>query len=339
MTDTGPLNSNAVRRYVLAKIRDSSPGLSTIAYATCSMTMTLTNKFLVDTFHFNYPFFLVAVQNGITLILLLVSRSLFPEVIDLGVGSPSLSKAKRFAVGSIMFVMTLTSGMHALRLLSVPVVTVLKNFGIILVALGDHLLFGQFVDIQTIFALFLILLSSVLSGLTDLSFTLNGYLWMLFNISVNMGYVLYTRFALKTFFKTEFELCFYNCILSLPMLLFLSVVSSEFASIAHYDGLSTAFIGTLVLSSVVGFGLSLASLWCINANSAVHFSMVGAIAKIPLSVIGYIVFPRPISFNNGCSITFGLLSGVFYTHTKYRRQRMASSELTPASENDDDHAG
>jgi hypothetical protein len=34
---------------------------------------------------------------------------------------------------------------------------------------------GQFVDIQTIFALFLILLSSVLSGLTDLSFTLNGY--------------------------------------------------------------------------------------------------------------------------------------------------------------------
>ena len=36
-------------------------------------------------------------------------------MIDLGVGSPSLSKAKRFAVGSIMFVMTLTSGMHALR--------------------------------------------------------------------------------------------------------------------------------------------------------------------------------------------------------------------------------
>jgi hypothetical protein len=30
------------------------------------------------------------------------------------------------------------------------------------------------VDIQTMFALFLILLSSVLSGLTDLSFTLNG---------------------------------------------------------------------------------------------------------------------------------------------------------------------
>ena len=28
------------------------------------------------------------------------------------------------------------------QLLSVPVVTVLKNFGIILVALGDHLLFG-----------------------------------------------------------------------------------------------------------------------------------------------------------------------------------------------------
>ena len=34
---------------------------------------------------------------------------------------------------------------------------------------------GQFVDMHTIFALLLILLSSVLSGLTDLSFTLNGY--------------------------------------------------------------------------------------------------------------------------------------------------------------------
>jgi hypothetical protein len=29
------------------------------------------------------------------------------------------------------------------QLLSVPVVTVLKNFGIILVALGDHILFGK----------------------------------------------------------------------------------------------------------------------------------------------------------------------------------------------------
>jgi hypothetical protein len=41
--------------------------------------------------------------------------SLFPEVIDLGMASSSLAKAKRFAVGSLMFVMTLTSGMHALR--------------------------------------------------------------------------------------------------------------------------------------------------------------------------------------------------------------------------------
>jgi len=338
MAESG-YNSNAMRRYLLSKIRDSSPGLSTVAYATCSMSMTLTNKFLVDTFHFNYPFFLVAVQNSITLLLLLVSRSLFPEVIDLGMASSSLAKAKRFAVGSLMFVMTLTSGMHALRLLSVPVVTVLKNFGIILVALGDHILFGQFVDMHTIFALLLILLSSVLSGLTDLSFTLNGYLWMLFNITANMGYVLYTRFALKTFFKTEFELCFYNCILSLPMLLAWSVASSEFANIVHYDGLSAAFLCTLVFSSVVGFALSLASLWCINANSAVHFSMVGAIAKIPLSVIGYVVFPRPMSFNNGCSVAFGLLSGVFYSHTKYRRQRMQPAEASKPVDDDDDHVG
>ena len=254
---------------------------------------------------------------------------LFPKFFDLGPPF-GFAKAMAWLPGNVMFVMTLVSGAASLRVLAVPVITVLKNFGIVLVAVGDQVFFGQRVDRHTGLALVLILCSGVLSGVTDLSFSWSGYCWMLFNVTANMGYVLYTRFSLKANKKNsfdEFELCLYNCVLSIPLLLPCAWLAGEFRALSSFTGFtSPGLLVALAVSSANGFGLSLAALWCIRTNSAVHFSMVGAMAKIPLSIVGYFIFPRPISFTGGCSIAFGLISGVFYTRSKLAAQTHKADE-------------
>lgn len=57
-------------------------------------------------------------------------------------------------------------------------------------------------------------------------------------------------------------------------------------------------------------------------------------AKIPLSLFGYLLFPRPISTTGCISIAFGLSSGVHYTRSKLK----ATAAATAAKEKELDDA-
>jgi GDP-mannose transporter len=70
-----------------------------------------------------------------------------------------------------------TSG-FALQYLSVPMVTVFKNFTVCFIAYGDQIFFKANHSKMVVFSLALMIFGSLLSAATDLSFNLYGYLWM-----------------------------------------------------------------------------------------------------------------------------------------------------------------
>lgn len=77
-----------------------------------------------------------------------------------------------------------------------------------------------------------------------------------------------------------------------------------------------SFVIALVLSGCVGFALNLTSLWCVSETSATTYSMVGALNKVPLAILGTLLFGAPMDARNGLMVAFGLAAGMVYAYAK-----------------------
>ena len=58
-------------------------------------------------------------------------------------------------------------------------ITVFKNLGICITVFGDYLFFGAKQSKLIKLSIIIILIGSACAGITDLTFTLEGYAWML----------------------------------------------------------------------------------------------------------------------------------------------------------------
>lgn len=84
---------------------------------------------------------------------------------------------------------------------------------------------------------------------------------------------------------SKLGMVYYNNTLALPLLATLALFTGEMPQLAAYEGYSSlGFQVSTVITGVVGFGLSVASLWCVQVTSPSTYSMVGALNKIPLAV-------------------------------------------------------
>ena len=73
-----------------------------------------------------------------------------------------------------------------------------------------------------------------MAGMTDLTFTVEGYLWMITHILIQSSYVLYVRKLKNTIKLEEFEMSFYNNIISLPLFVFLCFANDEWDGAINY---------------------------------------------------------------------------------------------------------
>jgi GDP-mannose transporter len=92
-----------------------------------------------------------------------------------------------------------------------------------------------------------------------------------------------------------------------------------------------AFIAALVLSGCVGYFLNLASLWCVAETSATTYSMIGALNKIPVTLLGALLFNAPINAQSAAFIAFGLLAGMTYAYAKTIDPDAGRAVIKPAS--------
>ncbi len=97
--------------------------------------------------------------------------------------------------------------------------------------------------------------------------------------------VLYLRVAVTSINLSKLGMVYYNNFLALPLLAVCAILSGELSVLPEFPDLySASFLTSVVATGVVGFGLSIGSLWCVQVTSPSTYSMVGALNKIPLAV-------------------------------------------------------
>ncbi|KAF8411702.1 hypothetical protein HHK36_004260 [Tetracentron sinense] len=308
-----------VRNNRLVKIHNQAL-LSGLAYCFSSCSMILVNKFVLSSYDFNAGISLMVYQN-------LVSVVIVSVLSFLGIISTEPLTWRLIQVWlpvNVIFVGMLVTSMFSLKYINVAMVTVLKNVTNVITALGEMYLFKKHHDSRVWTALFLMIISAISGGITDLSFHAVGYTWQVINCFLTASYSLTLRRVMDTAKQVtksgnlnEFSMVLLNNILSLPLGVLLIFVFNEVDYLSKTPLLILpTFWLVMTLSGFLGLAISFTSMWFLHQTGATTYSLVGSLNKIPLSVAGILLFKVPTSLENSASILFGLIAGVFFAKAK-----------------------
>ncbi|KAG0227902.1 GDP-mannose transporter into the lumen of the Golgi [Mortierella sp. GBA43] len=231
---------------------------------------------------------------------------------------------------------------------SIPVYTIFKNLTIILIAYGEVVWFGSQVTPMMLLSFAFMVLSSVIAGWSDVSSVMSkdrdpseaielnpGYWWMALNCLTSAGYVLYMRKRIKSFNFKDFDTVYYNNLLSLPVMVFLSLClegwSSEELERTFAPDVRQALTVAILLSGVSSFLISYGSAWCVRCTSSTTYSMVGALNKLPVAASGILFLGDPATFGNVFGIIFGFVAGMLYSYSKTEQSQRNFSSLANGS--------
>ncbi|KAJ7959788.1 GDP-mannose transporter like [Quillaja saponaria] len=300
--------------------RKSGPLFSGTAYCISSCSMILLNKVVLSSFNFNAGISLMFYQNLIsTLVVVLLGL--------LGVISVEKLNWKLVRVWipvNVIFVGMLASGMYSLKYINIAMVTILKNVTNILTAIGELYMFRKRQNQKVWAAMFLMIISAVSGGITDLSFNSVGYAWQILNCVLTASYSLTLRRVMDDAKKTtrsgslnEVSMVLLNNLLSLPFALLMILLLGEWEYVLNVDVVKLPMFWVVTTASgLLGLAISFTSMWFLHQTGPTTYSLVGSLNKIPISIAGIVLFKVPLSLPSTFSILFGLFAGVFFARAK-----------------------
>ena len=286
--------------------------LSIACYSCCSVSMILLNKLVMNTYNLNYPMVLLFLQNFSAVVLVVSCKMMglihYPDF--------DWKVVQRWLPLTVLFVAMLWTSMKSLGLMSVAVQTILKNLAIILTAFGDSYFFGKKLTSMVFVAFGMMALGSYIGSMGDKQVTFWGMFWTFANVFCTVAYVLYMKLLLGNVSKEigRYGPVFYNNLLSLPFLLpssFYDIIPF-FEDVKANSGPRAIFCLTAMM--FIGAVMTFATFWCMRVTSPTTYSVTGALNKIPLALLGIIVFnhyPTPLGW---LGIVVALSGGFLYTY-------------------------
>ncbi|CAH0000675.1 unnamed protein product [Clonostachys byssicola] len=314
--------------------------VAVLAYCFASTSMTLVNKFVVSGNSWNLHLLYLAIQHIIVTVAVVLMQQL--GIIS-GVDLYNPSKAKKWFPIALMLVTMIFTGNKALQFLSVPVYTIFKNLAVVVIAYGEVIWFNGSVSPLSLVSFILMVLSSVLAAWSDFSdakssaansrlSTLNaGYFWMLINVLAASTYALGMRGGMKKINLKNWDVIYYNNVLTIPLLLGGSLFLEDWSSANLERNFPPAARQSLIIGMIYsGLGallISYCTAWCIRATSSTTYAMSGALNKLPMAIAGLVFFKEPVTFGGVVAILMGFVSGVLYSVAKTSKPKEKTTDL------------
>ncbi|XP_032942019.1 UDP-N-acetylglucosamine/UDP-glucose/GDP-mannose transporter isoform X8 [Catharus ustulatus] len=163
--------------------------LSALFYGASSFLTVLVNKALLSAYSFPSPMFLGIGQMAATILILYVSK------LNKIVHFPDFDKSipvKLFPL-PLIYVGNHLSGLSSTSKLSLPMFTVLRKFTIPLTLLLEIIILGKRYPLNIIVSVFTIILGAFIAAGSDLSFNLEGYIYVLLNDIFTAANGVYTK--------------------------------------------------------------------------------------------------------------------------------------------------
>lgn len=291
-----------------------------VLYCVSGTLLTLVNKLAIIIFP--YTNILLVFQNGVSVILLLVyfyffpleSKSLPPVNIDI---------LKIWTPVVLLFVTMLTSSLFALLYVSVPTLIVIRNLSTLVVAVLEYFILGNKIDVLSIATLFGMIIGAIFYAMHDLTFSIQGYVWLCVNIIGTSVYQVYIKKVVNMPIMKDhgaIVMSYYNNLISLPILVILAGIMGESkALIAYFQSVYLPKIKSIcvvLLSCLFGFLLSTSAFALNKLISPTSIMVANNVNKFSLIILSEIFVQSTLDITASIGAIFVLFCGWLYSQTK-----------------------
>lgn len=301
--------------------------------ATCSICLTLFNKQVATDFRF--PFIIIAIQNLASIALFLV----FNKLGILPMQPIRVDHLVKMVPTTVLFSLMLWTSLEGLRIVSVTLVVVARNFVPLVTGVIESVTSPDFqLSNDGYSSLALVGVGSVLYGITDTTLNFQGMQWLLLNMAFVVVIPMVEKNIMKTIKQeqTPTGVTFYRNLISVPILLtiaFLRNGTDTFAIVGSIVELPTQTLVYFILTCVFGFGIGVAYFFLIKLISSTTLAITNTAYKLMTLSISLFMYPAPFSGVHswiGVVLSFGGIAWYTYLqNTKQLEQKHVVSASLP----------
>jgi solute carrier family 35 protein len=299
-------------------------------YATISMLVIFTNKWVMSGYKFPHSNFLAMVQFIVTSLVLAVLS--FLKKVD--IPPISFSIIREILPLSLMFLGNVTTGLGGTYALNLPMFTALRRFSIFMTMIGELLVLGTKPSSPIILSVSMMVGGAFFAALYDFTFDFNGYKLLFLNnlftamngiwlkkasqsgICSKMGVLYYNSFFSATIMLTYYlfdywihqlahnestsntlgatqELSHWFTVAGADLIKqnIVSNDSSYLEKIISFEGWNdSTFCFLFVCASFMGTVLNYSIFLCTTTNSALTTAVIGCLKNVLVAYVGMIFF-------------------------------------------------
>jgi len=285
-----------------------------VAYMLCSSTMLIVNKGAV--YLFPLPSLLLSLQTGFSALVIYTAGKTDYLLVD----SLEYNKAKSYILVVCVFIFNIFTNMKALEYSNVETVIVFQTLTSLIIAYGDYkLLKSGMPSQQVMISLGIIVFGAICYVLTDSTFRIEAYKWVLLYFVAKTTEMLYVKHVIATVPMSNWGRSYYNNFLSMFPLFIIAVANGEISKASNLldEGeISTGALFVVFLSCIVGIGISISGFMCRDAISATSFSVVGNMNKVLTVFINYMIWTQRASAAGLASLLICLVGGAYYAKVR-----------------------
>lgn len=290
-----------------------------IAYAICSCSMLLINKLVMMNLH--YPSLVACFQFSACLVVILVLK-----IFGVQVDSLEWAKVKPYLIYCFGFAGGIYSNMRVLESSNVETVIVFRSSTPLTVAVCDYLFLGrEMPSKRSMCALASILVGAIAYVKTDAEFEMSGvqaYTWAIIYycfliFSMVWGKKLLSQIELRNKLVGS---VYYTNIISIPIMFSFAYLKNE--QTTFLDALMNLVpVGWvyLIISCIIGTGISYAGWWCRDVTSATTYTLIGVLNKLGTIAVSLLVMEDHASWGGVASLMCCIVGGSFYRAPPLRK--------------------
>lgn len=194
--------------------------------------------------------------------------------------------------------------------------TAFRQFSILLIMLLEFKILGIIPTLAVQLSVVTMVIGALVAAFDDLTFTIQGYSYVMLANIMTAGYGVYIKQKLDTVDIGKYGIMFYNSMLMLVPAILLAFFTGDMYSTTKFQHwLNPLFLGQFICSCCMGFVLTYSTFLCTHYNSALTTAMVGCFKNVFISYLGmFIGGDYVFSWMNYIGINISVFGSVYYTY-------------------------